>query len=69
MPSLSGVDASSLQNAALGQQIGIAVAAKGLDAAKAQGRAVVAMLDDAAQLQAQMANASPNLGRRIDARG
>lgn len=52
---MSGIDCAiqsvvDAKQAALHQQIGIAVAAKQLDATKASGDAAVALLDAAAQL-------------------
>lgn len=66
---MSAIDTSGLQSAELASRVSVAVAVKAKSAAKAQGEAVVSMLEDAARMQQQLASAAPHLGRRVDARG
>lgn len=60
--------ATSLSQARLSTQIGLAVAKKSLDAARQQGQAAIELLQAAAGVQA--GGASPKgVGARIDVRG
>ena len=56
--------ATQIKQAQLGFQIDMAVAKKGLDASKAQGEAVVQLLEAAAQI-----SKAPGLGQNFDAVG
>lgn len=62
--------ATSVSNAQLGYEVGIAVAKKTLDAAKQQGAAAVSLLESAAELQKTVgAQAVSGVGGSIDVRG
>lgn len=62
--------ASSVSQAQLGFEVGVAVAKKSLDAAKQEGAAVLSLLQQAVELQ-QAAPAGPvnGVGEKLDVRG
>ncbi|MBI1368974.1 MAG: putative motility protein [Planctomycetes bacterium] len=59
---------TGLSNAQLGTQIQFAVASKVLDAAKSQGQAALALLDQAAQVQQSLQDGHPYLGANVNVR-
>jgi len=62
--------ASSLSQAQLGYEVGIAVAKKTLDAAKQEGAAVLSLLQSAVEVQQSGPGSSGNgLGGKFDIRG
>jgi Putative motility protein len=66
---MSSVSAASsiLTQAQLAQRVSVKVAAKTLDAAKAQGDAAVSLLEAAAQVQEQaLGNLEPHKGQTLD---
>lgn len=65
----SVADVSAFQQGQLAQQVSIAVAAKTLDAAKAQGQAVLSLLTSAVELQQQALPTEPGKGRHVDVQG
>ena len=65
---MSAID-SSLSSATLGSQIGIAVAVKAKNVAKAQGAAMLSLLDSAMQVQQNTQPMPPNLGANLDVQG
>jgi len=70
MPSITPAAASGLAQAQLAQQVSVKIAAKTLDAAKAQGEAAVSLLQAAAQLQDQtLAGLEPHKGQTLDVTG
>ncbi len=67
MSSITSVTSSGLAQAQLAQQVGIKVAAKALDAAKAQGDAAISLLQAAAESQQQaLGNLEPYKGQALD---
>ena len=59
--------ATGMAQAQLAQEVGMRVAVKTLDAAKAQGDAAISLLQAAASLQDQaFANLEPHKGQHID---
>jgi putative motility protein YjfB-like len=67
MSSITPAAASGLAQAQLAQQVSVKIAAKTLDAAKAQGEAAVSLLQAAAQLQDQaLAGLEPGKGQALD---
>jgi hypothetical protein len=58
--------ASGMQQAQIGQQIGVAIARKGLDAMKQQGQAAVSLLEQAAEVQQNVIRADPHKGHMLD---
>ncbi len=68
--SISAASASAMQQAQIGQKIATAVASKQLDAVKQQGQAMVSLLQEAADLQQQVAvDGQSHKGQIIDVRG
>lgn len=65
---MDGIDLTAMRSAQLGQEIGIALAAKAQRIAKDQGQAAVALLEKAAQLM-RGPSLEPNLGKRLDVLG
>ena len=66
---MSSIPAASsiLAQAQLAQQVSVKVAAKTLDAAKAQGDAAVSLLQAAAQVQEQaLSSLEPHKGQTLD---
>ena len=68
MSSIPPTTASAgLAQAQLAQQVGVKIVAKTLDAAKAQGDAVVSLLQAAAAIQEQaLTNLEPHKGQTLD---
>ncbi len=67
MSSISASGASSLSQAQLAQEVGMRVAAKTLDAARAQGDAAISLLQAAAEIQQQtVPSADPHMGTQLD---
>ncbi|WP_432797886.1 YjfB family protein [Poriferisphaera sp. WC338] len=58
--------ASATTHAQLMNQVNTAVAKKTLDNAKAQGDAMVSLLQDSVQMQQDAIRANPHLGNMID---
>lgn len=57
---------SSMSQARVADQVGMAVMKKSLDAGKAQGEAAISLLEDAAQLSSDIIRADPHKGNMID---
>ena len=67
MSSISPAATSGLAQAQLAQQVGIKIAAKTLDAARAQGDAAISLLQAAASIQDQsLGNLEPHKGQALD---
>lgn len=67
MSSISSSHASGLAHAQLAQQVGVKVAGKTLDAAKAQGDAAISLIQAAADTQQQALGAlEPHKGQALD---
>jgi hypothetical protein len=69
MSSISPAASSGLAQAQLAQQVGIKIAAKTLDAARAQGDAAISLLQAAASIQEQsLGSIESHLGQSLDVR-
>ncbi len=67
MSSISSAATSGFAQAQLAQQVGIKIAAKTLDAAKAQGDAAISLLEAAASIQDQsLGSLEPHKGQALD---
>ncbi len=67
MSSISSAASSGLAQAQLAQQVGVKIAAKTLDAAKAQGDAAISLLQAAAAIQDQsLSGLEPHKGQTLD---
>jgi hypothetical protein len=65
----SAADVSAFKQAELASNVSIALAKKSQDSAKAQGEAVISLLQAAVDLQKHTAPAEPGKGLGIDVQG
>ena len=63
---VNAASASAMQQGQIGQQVAMAVAGKQMDAARQQGQAMVSLLQQAADLQQDVAEYAPHKGNHID---